>query len=197
VAAVLGVLGHLCAAHVLLAQDSVTIDVQECLKLKTPDERLDCYERRADEASKHTAAAPAAPAPAAAPVAGAPAPPAAVAAAPAAAAPAAAVSAPPPAASVAPSPAAAQPPPSSFAGQTTKQSPEPPEVIATITAVRETVPSSYLITLDNGQVWSQSYPEQYGLRPGQRVTLRASKWGTSYHLSVEGQNGFIQVKRVK
>jgi hypothetical protein len=188
-AAAVAVLGHLCTAHALLAQESVTIDVQECVKLESPRERFDCYERHADEASTQKAAAHAAPAPAS---------PAAPAAVPTTAA-AVAVTAPPPAASVQPPPTpAAQATPSSSAGKAAEPSPEPQEVVATITAVRETVPSSYVITLDNGQVWSQSYPEPYGLlRPGQRVTLRASKWGTSYHLSVEGQNGFIQVKRVQ
>jgi hypothetical protein len=71
------------------------------------------------------------------------------------------------------------------------------DVVATIADLRETVPNSWLITLDNGQLWQQSYPEPYFLRPGMRVTLHASRWGSAYRLSAEGLNGFIQVKRFK
>ena len=69
--------------------------------------------------------------------------------------------------------------------------------MATITALRETVPNAYLITLDNGQVWLQNHPQEYLLQPGQRVTLRATRWGHSYRLSGDSLNGFIQVERVR
>ena len=66
-----------------------------------------------------------------------------------------------------------------------------------VTALRETVPNAYLITLDNGQVWRQNRAQEYPLQPGQRVTLHATRWGHSYRLSVASLNGFIQVERVR
>jgi len=75
--------------------------------------------------------------------------------------------------------------------------PDPQEFVGTVTALRETVPNSYVITLDNGQVWRQTYAEWYGLRPGQTVRIRPSRWGGTFWLSVDELNGYIQVKRVR
>ena len=66
-----------------------------------------------------------------------------------------------------------------------------------MTELHETVPNAWLITLDNGQVWRQNPPQRFALTAGQRVTLRGTKWGTSYRLSAETLNGFIQVERVR
>ena len=66
-----------------------------------------------------------------------------------------------------------------------------------MTALRQTVPNSYVITLDNGQVWRQTYAEWYGLRPGQTVRIRPSRWGGTFWLTVDELNGYIQVKRVR
>ena len=74
---------------------------------------------------------------------------------------------------------------------------KPPEIVATVTELHETVPNAWLITLDNGQVWRQSIPQRFALKTGQRVTLRTSKWGASYRLSADTLNGFIQVERVR
>jgi hypothetical protein len=71
------------------------------------------------------------------------------------------------------------------------------EIVATVTAAQEIVPNSYLITLDNGQVWRQTYAESYPLRPGQHVRLWPSKWGRSFRLSADELRGFIQVERVR
>jgi len=73
----------------------------------------------------------------------------------------------------------------------------PPEIVATVTELHETVPNAWLITLDNGQVWRQNTPQRFALKMGQRVTLRTSKWGTSYRLSADTLSGFIQVERVR
>jgi hypothetical protein len=73
----------------------------------------------------------------------------------------------------------------------------PPAIVATVTAVEETVPNAYLITLDNGQVWRQNRPQWYPLRPGHRVNLTTTRWGKSYRLTVQELKGFIQVERVQ
>jgi hypothetical protein len=74
---------------------------------------------------------------------------------------------------------------------------KPPEIVAIVTELHETVPNAWLITLDNGQVWRQSPPQRFALKTGQRVTLRTSKWGVAYRLSADTLNGFIQVERVR
>jgi hypothetical protein len=188
-----------CEAQVF-AQGGVTIEVGDCIKLQTPEERFACYERQVDATGAQKGAAPSAPTPAAhtdAPQAAVP--PAAGASTvgpPAAAtAPATAVAAAAPAPAATPS--AAKTPETKSASSASKSKNDPPEFVGTITELRETVPSAYLITLDDGQVWQQSYPEPYFLHTGMRVTLRPSKWGTSYRLSAEGTKGFIQVKRVQ
>jgi hypothetical protein len=187
-------------APAVFAQGGVTIDVGDCVKLASPEERFACYERQVDATGAKKGAPPSAPAPApqsATPPAPAAVPPTAgvaTAAAPAAATVAVIPAAPPPPAT-APSTANTADTKSSSSKDKSKNA--PPDVVATITELRETVPSAYLITLDDGHVWQQSYPEPYFLRPGMRVTLRASKWGESYRLSAEGSNGFIQVKRVR
>ncbi|HEX5418980.1 MAG TPA: hypothetical protein VFY39_03200, partial [Gammaproteobacteria bacterium] len=60
-----------------------------------------------------------------------------------------------------------------------------------------TVPNSYLITLENGQVWRQTYPEVYHLQPGYKVRIYPSRWGNSYRMSSDKLHGFIQVERVR
>jgi len=209
----IGVLGcvlvGVCGLGTVRAQNAVTIDVADCIKLTSAGDRLNCYERHAEAAQKAatpptgpapaTEAVPPHPAPAAAAAASAAAAPAATAAVPAAAiAPAAASGAAHGAAPAAPPPAApsAGAASSSSGGQSGSKA-LPPDVVATITDLRVTVPNSYRITLDNGQVWQQTYPETYPLQTGQRVTLQASKWGKAYRLSGEGMNGFIQVQRVR
>ena len=71
-----------------------------------------------------------------------------------------------------------------------------PEIFATVAELRETVPNSYLITLDNGQVWRQTVPARYGLREGAEVRLYPSRWGDSYRLTNDSLRGYIQVERV-
>lgn len=137
---------------------SVTVEVGECVDLKSPDERLACYERRV-EAAKHER-----------PV------------APAAAAPAAEVE--PPIAD-------------SRRSAATRDAAEPPDIIARVAELRETLPNSYLITLDNGQVWRQMRPKRYPLQPGYKVRIYPTVWGSSYRLAAEELNSFIQVERAR
>jgi len=227
-------------AHAQDAVPSVVIDVGDCVNLKSPGERLDCYERHVEAAKRRSEASPApAPQTSAAPtatashadaVAAAPAPASAVtASAPTAATAAATLAAtavaaasPPqtPAVTSASSPPATSPgaasgsaPPApatttspqglsadnaGFRNQSQRDAqPAPPEIVATVTELHETVPNAWQITLDNSQVWRQTIPQRFALKPGQRVTLRGSRWGTSYRLTADTLNGFIQVERVR
>jgi hypothetical protein len=165
------------------------------VKLQTPEERLACYERHVDAAVKQSNAAqaggpPAAhPAPQQASPPAAPPPPEARSASAAAPAPAAVAST-----SAAPASSAA---PQSANKSAHDELAEELKIVATVTALKETVPNAYLITLDNGQVWRQNYPQRYPLQLGQRVTLHGTKWGGSYRLSSDEQRGFIQVERVR
>ncbi len=71
------------------------------------------------------------------------------------------------------------------------------EIRATITALRQRGPNSWLITLDNGQIWDQVRPQWYPLRPGQQVRLYPTNWGSSYRLSALERGGYIQVTQVR
>jgi hypothetical protein len=73
----------------------------------------------------------------------------------------------------------------------------PTDVMATITELRETVPNTYLITLDNGQAWRQMEPKWFPLRVGHAVRIFPSTWGNTFRLSVQGLSGYIQVERVR
>jgi hypothetical protein len=71
------------------------------------------------------------------------------------------------------------------------------ELIATVESLRETVPNTYVITLQNGQVWRQMRPQWYPLRPGTEVRIYPTSWGTAYRLAADELGGFIQVERVR
>lgn len=71
------------------------------------------------------------------------------------------------------------------------------EFSGTIVALSERVPEAYVITLDNGQIWEQTDPKRYPLRPGLEVTIRPTRWGPSYRLTGDGAGGYIQVRRVQ
>jgi len=162
------------------AQDSgVTIGVDKCLGLEKRDERLACFDAQVEAAKR------------------APAPPAAAASAPTAAAassaPAAASGAP---AAPASAPAAAAPASSSSFGEPSKRrDDDAPDLVAKIAELRETVPNTYLITLDNGQVWRQTQSMAYPLRPGLDIRVRQSKFG--YRMSAPELRGQIPVERVR
>jgi hypothetical protein len=53
-----------------------------------------------------------------------------------------------------------------------------------------------VITLDNGQVWRQTVPKNYGLREGIPVRIYYSRW-RAYRLTNEQLKSFIQVERVR
>jgi hypothetical protein len=194
------------ASHAAAAQNTpakVTIEVADCVGLTSPDERLACFDRHVEAARPSRDASPArapppavgvGPAPASVPVAAAATT---AAAAQPQAAPVAAASAPP----TPPSSTSAPGGPAENAAARNNPSQSDaaakPEIVATVTELHETVPNAWLITLDNGQVWRQNPPQRFALTPGQRVTLRGTKWGASYRLSAETLNGFIQVERVR
>ncbi len=169
------VIGVVAGIQATLAQgaDSVTVDVGECVDLRSPEERFACYERQVGAVRT----APTAPAP-----------------------DARAALAEPPAAPELDSVTGARPeavgdtPPSTAP---LGEPAEPPEFVASVAALRQIVPNSYVITLDNGQIWRQTYAEWYPLLPGQRVTIRPSRWGGTFWLTADDANGFIQVKRVR
>jgi hypothetical protein len=71
------------------------------------------------------------------------------------------------------------------------------ELHSAISHLREYVPSRYLITLENGQVWRQMVGTRYRLEVGDKVRIYPSRWGESFRLSAEGLKGFIQVERVR
>ena len=71
------------------------------------------------------------------------------------------------------------------------------EIVATITSIREVQPDTYVINLDNGQVWRQSAPKRYFLREGAEVHLVPTAWGESYRLTDPDVGNFIQVERVR
>lgn len=71
------------------------------------------------------------------------------------------------------------------------------EYFGTIVAVRERLPSAYVITLDNGQIWQQTEPKRYPLRPGLEVRIYPTNWGDAYRLNGRGTGGHIQVQRVR
>lgn len=153
----------------------VTIDVSDCVDLEKPEERLACFEREVEAQRR--------PGPAAAPVASGTPP------APAAPAPVRREVIP------APAPSAAAAEPRRERGR--RAEPLPPEIAAKITSLRETVPNTWTITLDNNQVWRQTTPQQFALRPGMDVRLYPTHWGDAYRLTVVGLKGHIQVARVR
>ena len=184
------------AVHAQAAPASLMIDVADCVDLASPGQRFDCYERHV-EAAKAANRSVSSPAPQAGVVTAAPAlssPPSTAAASRAAAA--AAIAAAPP---QTPAPAHdSTPAPATTTSAASAPPPDaPPEIVSTVRELHETVPNAWLITLDNGQVWRQNVPQRFALKPGQRVTLRGTKWGAAYRLSADTVSGFIQVERVR
>lgn len=71
------------------------------------------------------------------------------------------------------------------------------EIFSIVASVRDRPPSSYLITLENGQVWRRTRQTFYPLRAGHRVHIYQSNWGKSQRMTAEDLGGFIQVERVR
>jgi hypothetical protein len=72
----------------------------------------------------------------------------------------------------------------------------PDEIHSTIAELNERRPNEYVITLANGQVWSQSLAKRYPLRTGQPVRIYSTRWGDSYRLTAIESKGYIQVERL-
>jgi hypothetical protein len=70
----------------------------------------------------------------------------------------------------------------------------PPDTLAKVAELRETVPNSLVITLDNGQVWRQTTPEYYALRAGVDVRINYSPRWRSYRLTNEALRPYIQFR---
>ncbi|HUF71902.1 MAG TPA: hypothetical protein VMR74_03270 [Gammaproteobacteria bacterium] len=71
------------------------------------------------------------------------------------------------------------------------------EIVARVTSLREMEPDTYLIFLDNGQVWRQNAPKRYFLLEGAEVHLSPTRWGESYRLTDPDIGNFIQVERIR
>ncbi len=151
---------------------SVTVDVGECIDLESAEDRLACYEAQVDAALEER-------------------------------------DAPDPDERVAVTQdgevdedrSAGDEAPTSRERRTAEQSQEPEaaegQYFGTITAIRERLPDSYIITLDNGEIWEQVAPKWYPLRPGLEVRIYQSIWGNSYRLSAVDLSGYIQVRKVR
>jgi hypothetical protein len=169
-AAVAVAIGAVIAARTAAAQapQAFTVDVGECVEIAAPDERFACYERRVAAARNVQAQSEAT-------LNGTPA------------------LAPPEL-----QPTTTAPRGSSFDRRTVAgDAQESRDFIGIVASLRETVPDSYLITLDNGQVWRQTTAKRYPLQPGQQVRIYPTTWGDSFRLATADSKGFIQVRRVQ
>lgn len=81
--------------------------------------------------------------------------------------------------------------------QSPQSEPDATEYYGTVVALRERLPNSYVITLDNGQIWEQVEPKRYLLRPGLEVRIYSTRWGGRYRLSGADTGGHIQVRRLR
>jgi hypothetical protein len=167
-AAVAAMAGSLLAMAPAFGQGSgkVTVEVSKCLGLKSPDERLACFEAQVVASGRTADAEPAT--------------------APAEARPAETRQA-----------DGVQPSQPATSRADVRHEQTTQEFAGTVTALRETVPNNWVITLDNDQVWRQTQPEWYPLKPGQRVRISSTRWGGAFRLSVEELHGFITVERVR
>lgn len=178
----------LCVMQPSAAQDAegVSIEVGDCIELESPEERLACFESRVDSALDEPAADVEA-------------------AAKAEVRPDTRADDEP-----ASPPGPARPERAAAADRTSidrfgfpEQSDEAEEefeykeMLGTVASVREIEPNRRIITLENGQVWSQMHPDRYWLRPGDQVRIYSTRWGDAYRLTVEELRGFIQVERVR
>lgn len=71
------------------------------------------------------------------------------------------------------------------------------EYFGTIVEIKEYLPSAYIIRLDNGQIWKQTEPKKYLLRPGLEVRIYPTRWGNHYRLAGVDSGGHIQVERLQ
>jgi hypothetical protein len=153
----------------------VTVEVSECLEIESPEERLACFEKRVDTAIQEgsTAPSPATTPPSPATATTPPVP------APATTSPSPATATTPPAPAPATASASEYPPIAGSQRAASAPAESRPDVVSTITELRETVPNAYIITLENA------------------VRIYPSNWGDSYRLTVEELRSHIQVERVQ
>lgn len=71
------------------------------------------------------------------------------------------------------------------------------QYFGTVKTIRERIPDSYVITLEDGQIWEQTAPKRYPLRPGLEVRIYPTTWGDSYRLAGMDLSGYIQVRKVR
>lgn len=145
----------------------VTVDVERCLELQSAEERQACFGSQVDRALQASGSAETA------------------------------ASIP---AGEADGPAEARDPATSAAEQTLAREAADPgdlEYTGTIVEIDEYLPSAYIITLDNGQVWEQTEPKRYPLRPGLEVRIYPTRWGSRYRLTGLDSGGHIQVRRIR
>lgn len=71
------------------------------------------------------------------------------------------------------------------------------ELIARVATLKELSPNRLLITLENGQAWEQMNSKRFALSEGDDVRIYSTRWGSSYRLSSQSHNGYIQVKRLR
>jgi hypothetical protein len=212
----------LVAALLMPMQLPAAAPSHQCSQLWDDVLRLSCYDTAFGKPRPpaEAAAAPAAGVPAAAAVAAAPV--AAAAAAPAAATPtapaagaAAGSSVPATAAVVVPAAAASQPaavpapaaatPPA--AGSTAKDGKKGGNVVASVTAVGQTLDGRLRITLDNGQVWQQTELESvnpvrtdteqayqlFQVKPGDQVTVKSGVMGSRQMVAANGRTARVML----
>ncbi len=152
--------------------DALNVDLAQCVALESEEARFACYQERVDAALAHEED-------------------------PVAVESESGAERPRPAPAAQP---AAEPAPAAAAATRANQpavEQEPEEIFGTITALRERTPNTWVITLDNGQVWHMNRPKRYPLRVGQDVRLYQTGWGSSYRLTAPEHGSFVQVERIR
>ena len=86
-------------------------------------------------------------------------------------------------------------------GKPVVPAPEVSHVVAIVRELSRTLRGRALFVLDNGQTWRQlEGDDAQVLEPPMgsalKVTIERGMFG-SYHLSIEGRNGFVRVRRVE
>jgi hypothetical protein len=70
------------------------------------------------------------------------------------------------------------------------------ELVDTVASIEQLGPKMMLVTLESGQQWRQMLTKRYPLRVGDEVRIYSTRWGSSYRLSADRLDGYVQVKRV-
>jgi hypothetical protein len=179
----------LASPAMLLAADAQSEAGRQCAQIRDSLQRLVCYDRvfQAGDAAPATATAPRTAAPAA------------PATAPATARPA------PPAVAVASAAAPAAPALGDESVRRTVKEKEaakvaePTSLEAKVTALRETRPEIFRVTLDNGQVWQQmDMSSLFHLETGDTIRIeRGAMGGYRMARTSKGRSGWVRVTRLQ